>query len=73
LATVHLAKRYRAPAVPFARKYTSADVALLVEMDTLDRISLKDMWLSAPAGAGRDTVVYLDISVCTLSYNANHY
>jgi hypothetical protein len=33
LAEAPLAKRYRAPAVPFARKYTSADVALLVEMD----------------------------------------
>ncbi len=33
LATVPLAKRYRAPAVPFARKYTPADVGLLVEMD----------------------------------------
>ena len=28
-----LVKRYRAPAAPFARKYTAADVALLVEMD----------------------------------------
>ena len=28
-----LRKRYRAPAAPFARKYTAADVALLVEMD----------------------------------------
>lgn len=28
-----LVKRYRAPAVPFARKYTAGDVALLVEMD----------------------------------------
>ena len=28
-----LVKRYRAPAAPFARKYTPADVALLVEMD----------------------------------------
>ena len=33
LATVPLAKRYRAPAVPFARKYTGADIELLVEMD----------------------------------------
>jgi hypothetical protein len=33
LATVPLAKRYRAPAAPFARKYTSVDVALLVQMD----------------------------------------
>ena len=33
LADVPLAKRYSAPATPFARKYTSADVALLVEMD----------------------------------------
>ena len=33
LADVPLAKRYSAPAAPFARKYTSADVALLVEMD----------------------------------------
>ena len=28
-----MAKRYSAPAAPFARKYTSADVVLLVEMD----------------------------------------
>jgi len=28
-----LVKRYRAPAAPFARKYTAVDVALLVEMD----------------------------------------
>jgi hypothetical protein len=28
-----LCKRYRAPAAPFARKYTTADVELLVEMD----------------------------------------
>ena len=33
LAAVPLAKRYAAPAAPFARKYTSADVALLIEMD----------------------------------------
>ena len=33
LAAVPLAKRYGAPARPFARKYTAADVALLVEMD----------------------------------------
>jgi hypothetical protein len=33
LAAVPLAKRYRAPAAPFARKYTAIDVALLVEMD----------------------------------------
>ena len=33
LAVVPLAKRYRAPAAPFARKYTAGDVALLVEMD----------------------------------------
>ncbi len=33
LATVPLAKRYCAPAVPFARKYTPTDVGLLVEMD----------------------------------------
>ncbi len=33
LALVPLAKRYGAPALPFARKYTPADVALLVEMD----------------------------------------
>ena len=33
LATVSLAKRYGAPAVPFARKYTQTDVQLLVEMD----------------------------------------
>ena len=28
-----LVKRYRAPAAPFARKYTATDVELLVEMD----------------------------------------
>jgi len=33
LASVPLAKRYGRPAVPFARKYTSADIDLLVEMD----------------------------------------
>ena len=33
LATTPLVKRYSAPKAPFARKYTSADVALLVEMD----------------------------------------
>lgn len=33
LAAVPLAKRYRAPAVPFVRKYTPADIELLVEMD----------------------------------------
>ena len=33
LATVPLAKRYGRPAVPFARKYTSADIELMVEMD----------------------------------------
>ena len=33
LATVPLAKRYCAPAAPFARKYTPTDVGLLVEMD----------------------------------------
>ena len=33
LAPVPLKKRYSAPAAPFARKYTPADVALLVEMD----------------------------------------
>lgn len=33
LAEIPLAKRYRAPAAPFARKYTAADIALLVEMD----------------------------------------
>ena len=33
LATLPLAKRYAAPAAPFARKYTGADVSLLVEMD----------------------------------------
>lgn len=33
-ATQHpLVKRYRAPAAPFARKYSALDVALLVEMD----------------------------------------
>jgi hypothetical protein len=33
LAEVPLTKRYGRPAVPFARKYTPADIALLVEMD----------------------------------------
>jgi len=33
LAPVPLIKRYRAPAKPFARKYTAVDIALLVEMD----------------------------------------
>jgi transposase InsO family protein len=33
LAKVPLAKRYSGPAVPFARKYTPADITLLVEMD----------------------------------------
>ena len=33
LAAVPLAKRYCAPSAPFARKYTPADVSLLVEMD----------------------------------------
>ena len=33
LAAVPLSKRYRAPAAPFARKYTAIDIALLVEMD----------------------------------------
>jgi hypothetical protein len=34
LAVVPLAKRYSAPVRAFARKYTPADVSLLVEMDT---------------------------------------
>ena len=33
LAAIPLAKRYAAPTVPFARKYTSADIALLAQMD----------------------------------------
>ena len=33
VAQTPLLKRYRAPAAPFARKYTPADVELLVEMD----------------------------------------
>lgn len=33
LASVPLVKRYRAPAAPFARKYTALDIELLVEMD----------------------------------------
>jgi transposase InsO family protein len=33
LAKVPLVKRYSGPAVPFARKYTPADITLLVEMD----------------------------------------
>ncbi len=33
LAAVPLLKRYRAPAVPFKRKYLAIDIELLVEMD----------------------------------------
>ena len=33
LAALPLAKRYGAPAIPFARKYTALDVELLVQMD----------------------------------------
>jgi len=33
LVSVPLSKRYKAPAAPFARKYTALDIALLVEMD----------------------------------------
>ena len=33
VAQTPLLKRYRAPAAPFARKYTAADVELLVQMD----------------------------------------
>ena len=33
LAAAPLVKRYAAPGAPFARKYTPADIALLVEMD----------------------------------------
>ena len=33
LANIPLIKRYRAPAAPFARKYTALDIELLVEMD----------------------------------------
>lgn len=33
LAEIPLAKRYGAPAAPFARKYTALDIELLVEMD----------------------------------------
>ena len=33
LASTPLVKGYRAPAAPFSRKYTEADIALLVEMD----------------------------------------
>lgn len=33
LADTPLRKQYQAPAAPFARKYTAADIALLVEMD----------------------------------------
>jgi hypothetical protein len=36
LAPVPLKKHYHAPAQPFARKYTPADVSLLVEMDTVN-------------------------------------
>lgn len=33
LVSVPLFKRYKSPAIPFARKYTAGDIALLVEMD----------------------------------------
>ena len=33
LASIPLIKRYKAPAAPFARRYTALDIALLVEMD----------------------------------------
>jgi len=33
MAAVPLSKRFHAPPAPFARKYTAADVAQLVEMD----------------------------------------
>lgn len=33
LAAIPLAKRYATPSAPFARKYTAADIALLVQMD----------------------------------------
>ena len=33
LAVTPLVKRYKAPAAPFKRKYTAADIGLLVEMD----------------------------------------
>lgn len=33
LAAIPLSKRYRAPAAPFARKYTPLDIELLAEMD----------------------------------------
>jgi hypothetical protein len=33
LASVPLAKRYSAPAVPFTRKYTAQDIDLLIQMD----------------------------------------
>lgn len=33
LAEVPLTKHYRAPAAPFARKYTASDIELLVQMD----------------------------------------
>ena len=33
LATAPLAKRYRAPVAPFARKYSASDVELLVQLD----------------------------------------
>jgi len=32
-ADIPLARRYRAPAAPFVRKYTPFDIELLVEMD----------------------------------------
>ena len=67
LAEVPLVKRYRAPAAPFARKYTTSDIELLVEMDraNLDvcgpaiqhRVRFKLMWrigfLPRPLGEGR--------------------
>ena len=33
LAAIPLAERYATPGAPFARKYTAADIALLVQMD----------------------------------------
>jgi hypothetical protein len=40
LADIPLAKRYRAPTAPFARKYTALDIELLVEMDKAN----EDVW-----------------------------
>lgn len=52
LATVPLIKRYGPPAKPFARKYTAADIALLVEMDKAPRCHARSLprrwWIGIP-------------------------